>query len=436
MQRSKLQSSFHRRAHLACLLAAVAITVPSACVVRVSDKDSDEGSKTYGQTLDACERALEGASPETERDAFETAMAELEAGGVSPADVWSNEVLLLRFRAGAMRAAGCDLSDEAAGVVTQELHLGDGGDNYCGPGHGGYLPAVSDCLNAVCASHDACYAACSKETSLSCVWNSITSECDDKFFAAGDRCEHESHWFSSNGVLFVARAARALAPDIGCDSGMTCPGRGPCVVDRQGLGCAACLKQQDPNGVCLERACHEVGDDCYLANCPQIGGCFGGYTEVRSEPGAGGAPAGEGGMTGSGGAGNLGPATGEWVLTFVGGEVPPTKANGDPWDESPFGPPDPFIVVTFADATTHTSSSPEDTNAPDWSEDAPVSALAEMLQQPFTIEMWDEDILDHDRIGACSFTLTASDFDGGEHDLRCPSVGSAQFNVRYRLDRT
>jgi C2 domain len=438
--RSRLPSVLRLRPSLLVFITGVGIS--SGCVVRVGDKDSGDGpdKDATGETLDVCERRLESSTAAESQAAFESAIAQLEVEGVSMADIWSSESLILRFRALSMRAAGCDLSDDAAGVVMQELHLGNGGDNYCGPEHGRHLPAVSVCLNATCAQHDACYARCSEETSLTCMWNRVTMECDDDFFAAARTCEHTSHWFMSQGVLFLASGLRDIGPRVGCEEGMVCPGAGVCTTARLGAECISCLEQQDPNGACQRRSCGEEADDeCYLANCPQVGGCFGGYTTLRDEPtaegGAGGASSHENDPSGAGGAhGEEHAPSGAWSLRFLDGEVAATKSDGLPWDEAPFGPPDPFMVVTFGDATTHISSSPEDTNSPDWSSDAAITLPAETLLQPFTVEMWDEDVLDHDRVGACSLKLSAADFSGSVRRFDCPGADGPVFTVRYRLD--
>jgi hypothetical protein len=415
-------------------------------VIRASTDETTHGS--VPADAGACVAQLDQLSETDMQAAVDQALATMKGEGVTPEEVWATPDRFVEFHAQAQRAAGCEPAKAASGKIAEPLHADRGPDNYCGPGHSTDLPQVSTCLNDACFHHDACYARCSAETSLTCMWGGPTTSCDDAMFAAADSCVHDSHKFASFVVISLAKLLSTNGPTFGCEVGMKCPGEGACDRDRTGSECLACLEHYDPQASCSARACEDSMDDvCYLANCPDIGRCFG-RSELTSLPGDTGV-GGAGGTSGDGEAGS--PITGgaggdtgasqlpigSWSITLVRGEVPQTKPTGEAWDASPFEAPDPFVRVRIgaADAMPVETSSPEDTYFPVWSGDGPIAiAGAEEFATYLSVEMWDEDLSQHDLIGSCETQLSGNNFGGAVQRFDCLSAeGVLRFTVYYSM---
>ncbi|MBI2551791.1 hypothetical protein HYW17_00615 [Candidatus Uhrbacteria bacterium] len=78
---------------------------------------------------------------------------------------------------------------DSAALIRRHTHPKyDGDTEYCGPGAGFWNPDPGDCLNHICAIHDACYEQTNPELSFWCVWSIETDKCDQVFFKEIEQC--------------------------------------------------------------------------------------------------------------------------------------------------------------------------------------------------------------------------------------------------------
>lgn len=419
----------------------------SSCVV-VTDNGMLDNTSSSGRTFEQCEPIVDALPASDMAGAAEKALAQLKTRGVLPADIWANAAEMKSFMAIAHKEAGCEVTN--SGVSQQALHDGIEPQSFCGMGHGVLTLSVSTCLNDACKKHDACYATCSAETGFGCWWNDVTADCDQQAYARADSCVDDTRRYRS----FLIRLLMRLLHTDGrgsCDPEMSCPGRGPCVVDRKAALCTACLSEKDAG--CMQRACpNGVGSACdisLLANCPDVGACFGRPFEAMIAGGGMGGMTGVAGMAGSpstdpspiqmGGAGGQASTipSQRWALSIIQAQVPDTKPDGLPWDaEGAYVAPDPFIRVRVGapDAQVKVTSTQVDTFLPQWQADPGVFVAASTeFANYVSFEMWDSDIVFNDLIGRCETTIEASAFDGQPHVFDCVVSGALAFSVTYRL---
>lgn len=383
----------------------------SSCLVVTDNSVTGDEAAGSGRTFEECEPIVDNQSQQEMAVSVERALSELQMRGIHPRDIWSEPNLMTEFMVVAHREAGCEVG--APGVSQQRLHDGVEPASYCGLGHGFVTATVSSCLNTVCMKHDACYARCSGPTGFGCFWNDVTLDCDEEAYAEADSCVDDSRRFRSFLVRILMRLLRSEGRGS-CGAAMTCPGSGACQTDRQGSGCARCMAGTDP--ICLARACSAAfGVDCdtaALANCPDLGACFGSPLSnggpVGGAAGAAGAPGGEstggaasaiggGGMSGAGGVGGQASnAEDQWSLAILGALIPDAKPDGLAWDlEGASVAPDPFVRVRTGspDAQVKTTGTLMDTWQPDWEGELPVSLSTRgELETYVSLDLWDSDL--------------------------------------------
>jgi hypothetical protein len=429
---SPAQRSFSRRA-LPAVLVLAAIPLSASCIIEV---DPEEIQRT------ACEQ-LESLPEEQLEEFFDIAVRELKKAGIElDARVWSDPDKFTRYLEEFHRATGCaDVVDSTAqveGLGSAKLKLHEGGStNYCGPGHSNGIVDIAAgrvvaCLNDACMVHDSCYAQCSAEAGLSCSWSNGTSPCDDEFFRRADNCNFKSDgfvaWLNSHAIVSLARAIASVPSNCPFE----CPGSGPCITDRAGLECNECIGAKDPGGECFAHVqshgkfAFGVSDDAYLANCPTIGGCFGGYGLDSGGGGSG------GGGGGGGGGSGIDPGS-LWDVYLLDGELAGDNV-GSSWDGDGSAP-DPYVGVTVGSsgATEAFSSAKQDTYYPSWNQYVVSGATAADIQAYFRVRVFDEDISAHDLAGTCEWLISEEFFDY-PLTLSCPQGdGLSGYDVNIYL---
>lgn len=418
---------------LSAVLAACLIA--TGCAIRIDDSPGDDGgapSQVESRSGDdRCEQ-VDRLPASDKQAAAEAAEAALAKEGKSLAEAWDDPATFKLFQETAYESAGCDLAahmESDAGRLQQGLHVDAGPDYYCGPGHGAdklFVPAVSSCLNDLCRKHDACYAQCSAPTEGACKWGGPTSYCDDPFMAELATCKDDSNQFGSFLVRFMATALYASNLGAGgCPVGMTCPGKGPCRSDRESDECSYCLDKLDIAGVCFERSCSEDSDEvaCYTANCPAIGGCFGGYNlPAPSETES--------------------PATVEpdslWAISVLQAVVPSTKPTGETWDADAGGFASPDVVIGVrvgnADSPPSSTTKVQDSLVPMWVDAEPLlTATAADFQASIEFTAVDVDIAFDDPIGRCTTNVKIDDFTGDPIPFVCANDLGVMFTVYFAL---
>lgn len=430
--------SLGRPARLACSLVTLELcTALGGCTIRTGDGiDASGGASSRDEppaATDTCDE-VDRLPKSDKRAAAEAGEAALIRDGKSLADAWADPAAFQLFQEAAYSSAGCDLMEHLmsdAGTVQQELHVDAGPDYYCGSGHGSdrlFVPAVSGCLNDLCRAHDACYAQCSGPTGGACMWGGPTAACDDPFMAAMKDCVDDSNEFGSFLVRFVAgRLYDSKMGEQGCPADMTCPGNGPCLTDRPSDACNYCLEKRDIGGVCLERACKDDRDEttCYSANCPAVGGCYGGY-DVPVPPAT--TPP----MP------DVDPAS-RWSLSVLQAVIPDTKPTGETWDADAggFASPDVVIGVRIGQhgAAQAETVAVQDNLVPMWPDALPlVEATALDLQTLIEFSATDLDLAFDDPIGNCSTAAVASDFTGEPVAFDCVDDTGVLFTVYFALN--
>lgn len=414
----------------------IASLIFGSCTIRAGGNLEDEmgGSPSTMESppeVDPCVAA--DALPDAEKEAAaKAAEAQLVSEGKTLAEAWSDPAVFELFQNAAYGAVDCDLAasiPSAPGEQHEALHADAGPDYYCGPGHGADLllvPAVSDCLNVACRAHDACYAQCSAPTGALCMWGGPTSACDDPFMVAMRACHDDTHEFSSLLVRFVATSLySAGATAFGCPSEMTCTGEGPCLLDRKSDDCSFCLEKRDVGSVCHDRACVDDADEttCYTANCPAVGGCYGGYNvpvkpvdELPVE---------------------ITPES-MWTFSVLQAVIPDFKPSGDTWDGDAGGFTNPDVSISVrvgsVDAPLHRTTQIEDMLIPMWPEAPPLFVASALELQSFMeITATDGDLALDDVIGSCSTALTSGDFTGDPVEITCTADGRTAFAVYIAL---
>lgn len=227
-------------------------------------------------------------TPEEARAMLEAMRAEVERSGVRiDAEMMRDPARFSRYLEAFDAAAGARAHRALpadVGVARQRLDVTF--ESYCGPGHDNFatsLPVVP-CLDEICQAHDACYSECSGDVGL-CVWSKATDPCDQAMFDSVDSCSFRGHGYerciASWAVYLAARTVSLLNHNnpLCSSSGIVCPGKGACLVERSGDACQACLGASDPGGACLAEECANADDSeqCYKASCPQVAGCYGGW---------------------------------------------------------------------------------------------------------------------------------------------------------------
>jgi hypothetical protein len=381
----------------------------------------------------ACEQ-LEALPEEQVAEYFDAALRELQAQGIElDTSFWNDPDKFARYIEEFQRATGCDElpATEAQlaefGEARHALHEG-GSATYCGPSHGNVLVEtvagnVVPCLDEACMVHDACYAQCSEDVGTRCAWSDGAAPCDEAFFRSVDQCSFRGYgfvaWLNSHAVAALARGLNALPGE--CE--LTCPGYGPCRVDRQGTTCTQCIETADPAGECFSLVqshpdfAPAPSDDAYLANCPTLAQCFGGY-----------------GLGASTGTSPTDPGS-RWDLIVLSAVIPSSNV-GDGWDGDGSAP-DPFVgvVVGSEEQPMVYSAIADDTYLPTWDPGVPVSSdvQAGALKSYFSVTLYDEDLQLHDPIGTCAFTIADADF-GQVFERTCPPTDTrAGFTVSFYL---
>jgi C2 domain len=382
------------------------------CIILSGSGDGDGGAAPTepGPTDPFACPAWEGASEVEVQALMQGAIDELKSEGQDiSTEIWNDPT---RFSAVVDRVydhAGCPFPD---GAVQQGLHASGGPNYFCGPGHGsGALqhPPVSKCINLTCRDHDGCYAMCSQEPGLICSWSGATQPCDDTFLARIAECPTEKF---VDVVVKTLPYVLDFLP-LPC-AGIECPagdelGLGVCSVDAASGDCQACLQHFDPESTCRERTDCEgepLFEHCYAGSCPQMFACYGENpsSELWKSTCA------SAGYTGV-------PDDYSWELEVISGLMPLTKPGGTDWDVNVafgFAPPDPFVLVELIETgQVSETTSPEDTAQPQWNHVVFMDVPAPMIETGFNLAVYDEDLIDHDLIGTCTFTPTPDTFCDG-----------------------
>lgn len=151
---------------------------------------------------------LENLSPQDMKKFYDIAKVELGKAGIKvDASMWNDPQKFQSYVNAFADAAQCpELRASGVNTNTSALHKG-GAEDYCGPGHGDWVPEVAPCLNEACKEHDSCYARCSGEASgFTCSWSEPTRPCDDVMLAKGYACPFP--WgtkLKSWMVMFIAQ---------------------------------------------------------------------------------------------------------------------------------------------------------------------------------------------------------------------------------------